>query len=173
MRGYWSGWNTRKRSFTLPNDPALIGRAAEHVVWQVAGMKTCDPTDRRCLAVALEEALLNALLHGNLELSPEEAQSVRAETLQGDTCELVAQRSEQDAVRRRTIHLEYEVSHERIRIVVRDSGRGFDADSIPAPGDPEAIGAEGGRGLVLIKNFMDEVRFNSSGNEITMIKRWT
>ena len=118
-------------SFILPNDPALIGRAAEHVVWQVAGMKICDPTDRRCLAVALEEALLNALLHGNLELSPDEAQSVRAETLQGETCELVAQRCEQDALRRRTIYLEYEISHAQIRIVIRDSGRGFDAASIP------------------------------------------
>ena len=54
-------------NFILPNDPALIWRAVEHVVWQVAGMKVCDATDRRCLGVALEEALLNAIHHGNLE----------------------------------------------------------------------------------------------------------
>jgi DNA-binding response OmpR family regulator len=159
-------------SFKLPNDPALIGRAAEHVVWQVSGMKVCDPTQRRCLAVALEEALLNALLHGNLELTTEEAAKVRAVTLQGETSDLVAQRCEHDALRHRTIHLQYEVTRQSIRVVVRDEGRGFDAASIPAAGDPDAIESGRGRGLVLIRNFMDEVRFNAAGNEITMLKRW-
>jgi CheY-like chemotaxis protein len=158
--------------FELPNDPALVWRAVEHIVWQVAGMRLCDPTDRRCLAVALEEALLNALLHGNLELTPEEAASVRAVTLQGDTCDLVAQRCEQDSLRRRTISLEYDISRDFIRVSITDAGRGFDFASSPGPGDPEAIGSGAGRGLVLIKNFMDEVTFNSTGNQITMTKRW-
>jgi CheY-like chemotaxis protein/anti-sigma regulatory factor (Ser/Thr protein kinase) len=159
-------------SFEIPNDPALIGRAVEHVVWQVAGMKLCDPTDRRCLGVALEEALLNSFLHGNLELSPNEAQQVRAVTLDGEMAELVAQRCEQDAIRNRTIFLGYEISREHVKIVIRDSGRGFNAKAIPASGDPDAIESGAGRGLVLIKNFMDEVTFNPRGNEITMIKRW-
>jgi CheY-like chemotaxis protein len=160
-------------SFHLPNDPALMGRAVEHVIWQVSGMKVCDPTYRRCLAVAMEEALLNAMLHGNLELSPEEVQMVRATTLQGESCELIAQRCEQDALRHRTIFLEYEISRQSIRIVVRDSGRGFDVAKQGSARASDAIELEAGRGLVLIKNFMDEVTFNSTGNQITMIKHWT
>jgi CheY-like chemotaxis protein/anti-sigma regulatory factor (Ser/Thr protein kinase) len=159
-------------SFEVPNDPALLERSVEHIVWQIAGMKLCDPATRRCVAVALEEAFLNALLHGNLELTPDQAQSVRATTLQGETAELVAQRCEQDAIRHRTIFLGYELTREYGRITIRDSGRGFDASTIPESGDPDAIEAEAGRGLVLIKNFMDEVTFNAAGNEITMIKRW-
>jgi len=159
-------------TFEIPNDPALIGRAVEHVVWQVAGMKLCDPTDRRCLGVALEEALLNAFLHGNLELTPSEAQQVRAATLDGEMTELVAQRCEQDAIRNRTIFLGYDLNRQQGRIVIRDSGGGFDVNSIPASGDPDAIECEGGRGLVLIKNFMDDVSFNAQGSEIVMIKRW-
>jgi CheY-like chemotaxis protein/anti-sigma regulatory factor (Ser/Thr protein kinase) len=159
-------------SFHLPNDPALLGRAVEHVVWQIAGMKVCDAADRRCLAVALEEALLNALLHGNLELTPEQVQQVRADTLAGECCELVAQRCEQDALRRRTIYLEYDISHESVRIVVRDEGRGFDCAKLAERRSPEAIELEGGRGLVLIRKFMDEVQFSATGNQITMIKRW-
>ncbi|MBJ44720.1 MAG: hypothetical protein CMJ80_15840 [Planctomycetaceae bacterium] len=57
-------------------------------------------------------------------------------------------------------------------MVIRDGGEGFDVSSIPSSGDAEAIESEGGRGLVLIQNFMDEVRFNDRGNEITLIKRW-
>ncbi len=159
-------------SFEIPNDPALIERSVEHVVWQIAGMKLCDPATRRCIAVAMEEAMLNAFLHGNLELTPEEAQSVRAVTLQGDMCDLVAQRCEQDAIRNRTIFLGYKLNREFGRIIIRDAGQGFETTSIPASGDPDAIEAEQGRGLVLIKNFMDEVTFNERGNELTMLKRW-
>ena len=158
--------------FDVPNDPALIGRSVEHIVWQVAGMKVCDPAARRCLAVALEEAMLNALLHGNLELSTTEAQEVRATTLQGETCELVAQRCEQDAIRNRSIRLSFHLTRTYAKITITDSGNGFDANAIPNSGDPDPIGVEAGRGLVLIKNFMDEVSFNSKGNEITMLKRW-
>ena len=158
--------------FQLSNEPALVGRSVEHVIWQLAGMKVCDPTTRRCLAVALEEALLNALLHGNLELSPSEVQSVRAATLQGETCDLVAQRCEQDAIRHRTIYFQYQLTHELAHVVIRDSGEGFDTSLIPTSGDAEAIESEGGRGLVLIQNFMDEVRFNDQGNEITLVKRF-
>ena len=159
-------------SFELSNEPALVGRAVEHVIWELAGMKVCDATARRCLAVALEEALLNALLHGNLELTPAEAQSVRAATLQGRTDDLVAQRCEQDAVRHRTISFKYKLTRNTAHVVIRDGGEGFDVSSIPSSGDAEAIESEGGRGLVLIQNFMDEVRFNDRGNEITLIKRW-
>jgi len=158
--------------FDIPNDPALIGRSVEHVVWQVAGMKICDPAARRCLAVALEEALLNALLHGNLELSPVEAQEVRAPTLRGETCELVAQRCEQDAIRNRSIRLGYQLTRSYAQVTITDAGQGFDVNATPMSGDPNPIGIEAGRGLVLIKNFMDEVSFNASGNEITMLKRW-
>ena len=44
---------------------------------------------------------------------------------------------------------------------------------LPTAGDPSALEREGGRGLVLIHTFMDEVQFNDRGNEITMIKRAT
>ncbi len=158
--------------FHLPNDPTLIVRYVEHVIWQVAAMRMCDATDRRRLAVALEEALLNALLHGNLELTREEAQSVRAETVSGEVSELVAQRCELDQVRHRMIYASYEISHRKVTFVIRDQGLGFDPRSIPASGDPEAIERAEGRGLVLIKNFMDEVEFDHNGRQITMTKHW-
>ncbi|MCA9170268.1 MAG: response regulator, partial [Planctomycetales bacterium] len=125
--------------FHIPNDPALLGRAVEHVVWQVAGMKLCDATDRRCLGVALEEALINAFLHGNLELTRDEAQEVRAATIDGEMTDLVAQRCEQDTIRHRTIYLAYELNRQFARITIRDAGNGFDVKSIPAPRDPDAI----------------------------------
>ena len=55
--------------------------------------------------------------------------------------------------------------------VVRDQGKGFDPTQLPDPTEPENVGRVNGRGLFLIRTFMDEVTFNSQGNEITMIRR--
>jgi anti-sigma regulatory factor (Ser/Thr protein kinase) len=54
--------------------------------------------------------------------------------------------------------------------MVRDDGNGFDVSQLPTSQDPNQLDIEGGRGLVLIRSFMDEVRFNDIGNEITMTK---
>ena len=55
--------------------------------------------------------------------------------------------------------------------MIRDEGPGFDPDGLPDPTDPENLTKASGRGVLLIRTFMDEVRFNDTGNEITMIKR--
>ncbi len=56
-------------------------------------------------------------------------------------------------------------------IVVRDPGNGFDAHSIPSPVQGENIFSNHGRGIYLINQLMDEVKFAKNGAEIHMIKR--
>jgi anti-sigma regulatory factor (Ser/Thr protein kinase) len=55
--------------------------------------------------------------------------------------------------------------------VIRDEGPGFDISQVPDATSPDAFRDGVGRGLVLIKAFMDEVRFNQRGNEITIVAR--
>jgi anti-sigma regulatory factor (Ser/Thr protein kinase) len=55
--------------------------------------------------------------------------------------------------------------------IIRDEGPGFDLATIPDPDDPTNLESIGGRGLLLIGAFMDDVHHNESGNELTMIKR--
>ena len=57
------------------------------------------------------------------------------------------------------------------RFVIRDEGPGFDPRTLPDPTDPENLLKPSGRGVMLIRTFMDAVAFNETGNEITMIKR--
>ena len=54
---------------------------------------------------------------------------------------------------------------------VRDEGPGYDPSSLPDPTDPANVEKVSGRGLFLIRTFMDQVYHNETGNEITMIKR--
>jgi anti-sigma regulatory factor (Ser/Thr protein kinase) len=59
----------------------------------------------------------------------------------------------------------------QVTYVIRDEGEGFDLSQVPDPTDPDNLLKASGRGLMLIKTFMDEVTFNGVGNEITMVKR--
>jgi serine/threonine-protein kinase RsbW len=56
-------------------------------------------------------------------------------------------------------------------IVVRDPGKGFDPGKIPSPIVGENVFANQGRGIYLINQLMDEVKFLKNGTEIHMIKR--
>ena len=63
------------------------------------------------------------------------------------------------------------VSRDEARFVIQDEGPGFDVTAIPDPGDSTAGQGAGGRGLSLVRTFMDEVIFNPLGNKVTMVKR--
>jgi anti-sigma regulatory factor (Ser/Thr protein kinase) len=59
---------------------------------------------------------------------------------------------------------------EGARIVIRDDGSGFDVAAVSNPTDGMNLDWIGGRGLLLIRTFMDELTHNDAGNEITLIK---
>jgi anti-sigma regulatory factor (Ser/Thr protein kinase) len=58
----------------------------------------------------------------------------------------------------------------RAAVVVRDEGPGFDPARIPDPTDPDNLERLTGRGILLMRTFMDEIRYNDAGNEVTMVK---
>ncbi len=68
------------------------------------------------------------------------------------------------------VSISYSFEDGKLEIVVRDQGEGFDYANIPDPRSNGNILKHGGRGLFLIRNLMDEVKFNDSGNEIKMVK---
>lgn len=157
--------------FSLENDAELLDPLVDLVQQIVAGMDICDPTGRYRVGVALKEALLNALYRGNLEISFEQMQQAREELLGGSGLNVIEQRREEAPYRDRRVHVRIHIEGQEATFVIRDEGPGFDAPSLPAPGELGSLEPQRGRGLVLMRTFMDEVRFNERGNEVTMIKR--
>jgi CheY-like chemotaxis protein len=158
-------------TFSLENDAALIDPLVDLIQQMVVGMRLCDCTGQLRIGVALKEALLNALFHGNLEISLEQMHEVQDKLIQEKDLSLVEQRRSQPPYRDRRIFVEVKISPEKARFVIRDEGPGFDVSAAPQPGDPAVLEREEGRGLMLIRTFMDEVTHNELGNEITMVKR--
>ena len=146
--------------FDLPNEPSLIEPLID-LVRQVAVSQGFVPENNRVqMAVALEQAIVNAMVRGNLELSQLEMPVLNPE--------LVAQRASEEPFKSRKVYFRSLVTHEKAEFTVRDQGAGFDRDLIPDAQDPDSFREGAGRGLVLIQTFMDKVEFNESGNEIKM-----
>lgn len=133
---------------------------------QLRTWKLCDETDLIRVGTALHEALVNAIEHGNLELA-----SDLRDIPDGLYHQLGEERRKQSPYRDRRVYVSAKLTREGAHITIRDEGPGFDPRRLPDPTDPENIGKISGRGLLLIRTFMDHVSFNETGNEITLIKR--
>jgi anti-sigma regulatory factor (Ser/Thr protein kinase) len=116
--------------------------------------------------VALEEALLNAYSHGNMEVSSK----LREDSYQ-EFADLAKLRSTESPYKERRIWVSVRFSAAEAVFKVRDDGPGFDISKLPDPTDPLYLERPHGRGLLLMRTFLDDVRYNDRGNEVTLIKR--
>ena len=133
-------------------------------------MGLCDETGKFRVGMAFQQALLNAVIHGNLELSHEQVQDARENLLSGRGRGLLEQRRIESPFSERRVFVDVRLTKSEATLVVRDEGRGFDVAGLQAHAQ-NGDNLAGGRGLRLMRMFMDEVHFNSAGNEVTMMKR--
>jgi serine/threonine-protein kinase RsbW len=129
----------QRKTINIPSLPRELAHA-ENAILPV--LENMGYGERAIFAVklALEEAAINAIKHGN----------------------------ELDDTKKVTIG--FAIDENNAVISVLDEGEGFDPKDVPDPTSDEFLMATSGRGLALIHAYMDEVRYNDKGNEITMIK---
>jgi serine/threonine-protein kinase RsbW len=123
----------------LPSDVAYMDGVLSYLVDRVAKFGIIRPAASN-IFVALDEALTNAIRHGNAE------------------------------DRSKKVRISAEISARGARFTIADEGPGFDVAAVPDPREPANLFKPSGRGVMLIHHIMDEVRFNERGNEITMVK---
>jgi anti-sigma regulatory factor (Ser/Thr protein kinase) len=152
--------------FVLDNDCSHIAPLVRYLQEELVEMNICDDTAVMHVGVALEEALTNAIYHGNLDLESDPYDS----SPDSFAAEL-QQRQHQPPYCDRRVYVTVEATREEARYVIRDEGAGFDKSIIPDVKGPLAPDQTRGRGLLLIHSVMDEVSYNESGNQITMVKK--
>lgn len=132
--------------YSIENDVNLIPPLVDQLQQAAMGLGLIDQADRVRMARCLAEAIRNAVVHGSADVTAN-AESQR-------------------------IDVTAELTQAEARFVIRDSGKGFDPATVVDPrNDARHLTADSGRGLSLIRLFMDEVTFNESGNEITIVKQ--
>jgi CheY-like chemotaxis protein len=152
-------------NFDFENDPALIPALVAQIQDQLDPFNFCDQNGLIRIGVALEEAVLNAMYHGNLEVD-----SKLRQVDEKHFHALVSERRQQPPYCERRLQIHAKLSPIRAEFAVVDEGPGFDPKSLPDPTDLANLDTIGGRGLLLIRTFMDEVQFNVKGNQITLVK---
>lgn len=99
-----------------------------------------DKEDTFAVHLAIEEAFINAIKHGNkMDVNKE-------------------------------VKIDYSVSPDKVEIFMADLGDGFDPDSIPDPRRGENLYKTEGRGLLLMRSYMDVIEFNERGNSVRMVR---
>ncbi|MFB3825376.1 MAG: ATP-binding protein [Bryobacteraceae bacterium] len=116
---------------------------AERLTLRAAQRAGMDEDDLQKVGMAVRESMTNAVVHGNRYNS------------------------------HKKVHLSVSTEAERFTVVIADEGEGFDYESLPDPLAPENLLRTSGRGIFLIRAFMDEFkvrRLQPRGTEVTLIK---
>ena len=153
------------RSIEMENDFEYISSITTFITRNLPRYEILRPEELFTIRIVLKEALENALLHGNLEMT-DALQRLGYE----DMLEAIADRREEEPFKGRRIQLSYEISRNAAKYVIRDEGKGFDHARESSFQESEGIFQNTGKGLLLITNFMHEVFWNERGNEITMVR---
>ena len=152
--------------FELENDLSLIAALVHHFQEELTRMRLFPDGECLRVAIALDEAMLNAYYHGNLEID-----SSLREQNQQEYFRLASERSQQSPYQDRRIRVEAKLSRSQTEYIIRDEGAGFDSSDLPDPRDPTNLDRPCGRGVMLMRTFMDDVIYNETGNEVRLIKR--
>jgi PAS domain S-box-containing protein len=131
--------------------------------------KFTTPATVPAIRIALREAIMNSIEHGNLNLSYNE----KTRSLESDKYhELIQSRQKDPRFKERTAVIEYSLNEERVIYKITDQGDGFNYSQFtdPASADSNNNLLEHGRGLMMITSIFDEVKFNDKGNQILMVK---
>lgn len=129
-----------KIDFEVPSQISLMHDILDYLIKRVEKLGVVKP-EKSNLFVALDEAFVNAVKHGN----------------KFDKSKMV--------------RISVEISPEQASFTIEDEGEGFNVEAIPDPTDPENLFKTSGRGVMFIYNIMDEVTYNRRGNRLTMVKK--
>lgn len=128
-------------SVRVPTAIDVVEEAVDLVARHCLASGLPPATARFRLRVALSEALANAIIYGNRNDSE------------------------------KSVEVRVVVTTQTVSVHVSDEGDGFDPDEVPNPTLPDGLEQTSGRGLFLIREMVDEVRFNEKGNSICMMMR--
>jgi serine/threonine-protein kinase RsbW len=126
-------------SIDLPSERGSNRQVTDELLTQL-GAHGWPPADVFAVHLAVEEAIVNAIVHGN----------------KLDTA--------------KKVHVECEVSADRVRVAIADEGPGFDPASVPDCTAEERLEAPSGRGVMLMRSFMTTIEYNAAGNAVVLEK---
>ncbi len=159
------GWQPLTRMFRIGHDRQVLPELISELVRIGRECAAISEAEAVRVSVALEEALLNAIVHGNLEVSSD----LRDRMDDAYEREInVKRRTNPFCQRQVTIRISTLPGW--IRYEVEDEGPGFCVADVPDPREDDRLTRPCGRGILLMRAFLDSVTYNARGNRVTLTK---
>jgi anti-sigma regulatory factor (Ser/Thr protein kinase) len=131
--------------------------------------KYMDKTDINMIRIGLREIIINSIEHGNLNISFED----KTEAILTDRYfEFVNERQSNPEYRDKRVRIEYLISSSKAVYKITDQGKGFNHRKFLAAANDDQgdVALAHGRGIAMVKNIFDEVRYNFRGNQVLLVK---
>ncbi len=142
----------------FPSDPSLIPAVSVYLGQLIES--TSETVKKRSIELALDEALSNAILHGNLEISSD----LKEEDFDM-FYEMAMERAKQEPYSSRNVAVTYEFDREMARFTIEDEGPGFKWQAYGGSADSDK---PFGRGLMILKALSSKIEFNERGNRVSL-----
>jgi len=160
-----------EQHYHIPSDPKFTLPLIDLITEQIAKIGICNHSELMNTRLALDEALTNAIVHGNLEIDSNSKGATLEELIQFN--ELVKTKISIEPYRSRIVKVSALMTKRKAVFTIEDEGKGFDWKGTAIAKEIDEMLANHGRGLILIRAFMTRVDFNEKGNRITLIKEKT
>jgi FixJ family two-component response regulator len=156
------------KHFEIPARLEVARAVIPHLTEDLVDLGILEAQDLLNLEVALEEALSNAIIHGTLALT-DEAHKLRQDREAFERAYL--NRRNDPRFAGKTVSVWSRLTPLDATFTIEDRGPGFDPDALPPAQELTTLQGVHGRGLMLIRLFMDEVVHENGGRRIKMVKR--
>jgi AmiR/NasT family two-component response regulator len=162
-------FHSEMQSLVLGNQLFLGGDVAYRITRNLKRYLDADTVD--LVRLALVEMIINAIEHGNLEVTFEEKSRVLCD---GTYSEFIARRQRDPAYNGRHVRIDFTVGPEAAVYTISDEGAGFDHDAFfkKEMSDVNTEMKPHGRGMLMSRKIFDEIRYNETGNSVTLVKRF-
>jgi anti-sigma regulatory factor (Ser/Thr protein kinase) len=160
--------SSHQTTLTVPSDLEWMDRILQHLQMRAVELVVCDHKNSTRIRIALHEALTNAVVHGSFEIS-----STLKEGDGSRFAKALAKKSADHHYASRNIIVQFDYRKTQSRWIITDEGNGFDVDRITKPDDDdEPSFLMSGRGLPMMRAFMDDVQYKLGGRQcILTLKR--
>ncbi|HAI11654.1 MAG TPA: hypothetical protein DCM28_08110 [Phycisphaerales bacterium] len=151
-----------RETLSIPSRVEWIEKAVDHLVQPTQTWGICDEDRASRLTIVLTEALTNAVVHGNLGISSELKEDGDAFAIE------LSRRSSQEDLASKPVDIEAEYDGTCATWTITDQGNGFDVESFIKKLDDDGPDLDllSGRGVMLIRAFVDEVTWDLGGRQI-------
>ena len=160
---------SEKQKLVMGNQLFLVSEVAYRITRNLKLYLDSDMAE--FVRLSLVEIIINAIEHGNLEVSYQE----KSEVLRVENYfEYITRRQSNPLYRNRNVTIEFDITPEKAEYTISDDGRGFDHESF-FNNEIAGINADlkpHGRGLYMSQKIFDEIRFNKAGNMVTLVKKF-